>query len=55
MSYFVMSGSVFEHQENELLVKLSTVSFSDDLVHGTESNEGLLGLSCGRCRMLASF
>lgn len=47
--------SVLEHQENELLVKLSTVSFSEDLVQGTESSEGLRGLSCGRCRMLASF
>lgn len=38
-----------------MLVKLSTVSFSDDLVQGTESKEGLLGLSCWRCRILASF
>lgn len=41
--------------ENELLVRLSTVSFSDDLVQGTESNEGLLCRSCWRCLMLASF
>lgn len=44
-----------DHHENELLVKLSTVSFSDDLVQGTESKEGLLCLSCWRCLMLASF
>ena len=44
------------YQENELLVRLSTVSFSDDLVQGTESIEGLLCLSWGRgCRILASF
>ena len=34
------------YQENEVLVRLSAVSFSDDLVHGTESKEGLLSLSC---------
>ena len=32
--------------EKEVLVKLSTVSFSDDLVQGTESNDGRLCLSC---------
>lgn len=38
-----------------MLVKLSTVSFSEDLVQGTESREGLLCLSRWRCRILASF
>ena len=43
------------YQENEVLVRLSAVSFSDDLVHGTESKEGLLSLSCWWVRILASF